>query len=366
MDQLAPPSIIQPARTPAKVSPAAQEALQAVWQQVAAQPYAFGMFELLRQIQAYNQHQPRLGRALRPRDEGVRVGQAPELNFAPATLHAADLTGPVPRLMQRPFGLFGPMGPLPLHLTEYVRERSHNHGDTTWARFADLFHHRAALLFFRAWAQSKPVVHRDCPWDDDFARWVSSLAGVGGRSFSDRDHIPDDAKRLHVGWLAKSARSAEGLGKVLAHHLGVRVRIQPYVGHWLTLQDEDRTRLLPTTAPRRNSALGQSAVLGRRVWDRQSHFRIHIGPLSWQQYQQFMPGHPSRLALRDWVRQYQGLALSYDVSLTLKGEQVPPLKMQRQDREVGRLGLSAWLGRRGPLPDQRAMRLRLETPYQCG
>ena len=45
------------------------------------------------------------------------------------------------------FGLLGPNGPLPLHLTEYVRERLRHHADPTFARFLDLFHHRFALFF---------------------------------------------------------------------------------------------------------------------------------------------------------------------------------------------------------------------------
>ncbi|MGE5451965.1 MAG: type VI secretion system baseplate subunit TssG [Acidobacteriota bacterium] len=374
MDPLSPPSVILPSRTPASASPQDLAALQALWEALAQSPYAHDLFQTLRRIQASNPASPRLGEALRPKDEAVRVGQAPELNFAPSAIHAVDRSGAVPRLIQRPFGLFGPMGPLPLHLTEYVRERAHHHGDPTWARFADVFHHRAALLFFRAWAQSRPVVHRDRPWDDDFARWVSSLIGQGTRAFSGRDAVSDDAKRFHAAALAKGPRTAEALAKLLQQHFGVPVRIQPYVGHWLPLQPEDRTRLQPSTAPHRNSALGQSAVLGRWVWDRQSHFRVVLGPLSWDQYQHFMPGQRARVALRDWLRQYVGLSLSHEVSLVLRGDQVPRLQLQRPTRLAGgrapaapgRLGLSSWLGSRQPFRDQAALRLRLEPSHSGG
>ncbi len=380
MDELAPPSVILPSRSPTAASPQDQVAMQALWQALEQSPYAHDLFQTLRHIQALSPASPRLGEALRPRDEAVRIGQAPELNFAPSAIHAVDRSGAVPRLTQRPFGLFGPMGPLPLHLTEYARERAHNHGDPTWTRFADVFHHRAALLFFRAWAQSRPVVHRDRPWDDDFARWVSSLIGQGTRPFTQRDAVSDDAKRFHAAALAKGPRTAEGLAKTLQQHFDVPVRIQPYMGHWLPLQPEDRTRLQPSTAPRRNSALGQSAVLGRWVWDRQSHFRVVLGPLSWDQYQQFMPGQRARQALRDWLRQYVGFSLSHDVSLVLRGGEIPRLQLQRPARvaglahatgmraqpAAGRLGLSAWLGSRRPFRDQAALHLRLEPSHLGG
>ncbi|WP_290643674.1 type VI secretion system baseplate subunit TssG [Aquabacterium sp.] len=372
-DDLAPPSVMLPARAPTQATASDHEALQQLWAQLNQAPYAHDLFQVLRRIQAHNPQSPRLGEALRPRDEAVRVGQDPELDFAPANLHSFEAKdGQVPRIGQRSFGLFGPMGPMPLHLTEYVRERARSHGDPTMMRFADVFHHRAALLFFKAWAQSRPVVHRDRPWDDDFSRWVSALFGQAGKPFSQRDAIPDDAKRLHAAALARGPRNAEGLIKILQSYFGVAVSIESSVGHWLDLQDEDRSRLLPSTAPGRNTALGQRAVLGKRVWDRQSNFRLRIGPLSYEQYQRFLPGQPARKALRDWLRQYLGMSLSCETRLVLQGAEVPRLQMRpraaalaasgQPQAPAGMLGLNTWLGRRTPHPDRADMRLRLETP----
>lgn len=364
-DDLAPPSVMLPARAPTSASAQDHAALQHLWAELAQAPYAHDFFQVLRMVQAHSPNVPRLGEGLRPRDEAVRLGQDPELDFAPANLHSfTPANGAVPpRIGQRAFGLFGPMGPMPLHLTEYVRERARSHGDPTLMRFADVFHHRAMLLFFRAWAQSRPVVHRDRPWDDDFARWVSALFGQSPKTFSQRDAIPDDAKRLHAAALARGPRNAEGLIKILKSYFGIEVQLDPSVGHWLALQDEDRSRLLPSTAPARNTALGQQAVLGKRVWDRQSNFRLRLGPLSYEQYQRFLPGQPARKALRDWLRQYLGLSMSCETRLVLKGSEVPRLQLKpsRQGGQPGgMLGLNAWLGRKGPHPDRSDMRLRLE------
>jgi predicted component of type VI protein secretion system len=68
-----------------------------------------------------------------------------------------------------------------VHLTAYARERSLNQGDETFARFADMFHHRLLLLFYRAWAQAQPTVSLDRPAEDRFADYVGSFLGVGGR-----------------------------------------------------------------------------------------------------------------------------------------------------------------------------------------
>lgn len=339
-----------------------QQRQQRLFAALAQAPYAHDFFQTLRLLEALHPQAPRLGRALRPRDEPVRLGQDPELDFAPASVMSFDSRrdGP-PRLGQRFFGLFGPMGPMPLHLTEYVRERAHSHGDPTLARFADLFHHRALLLFYRAWAQSQPVAHLDRPWDDGFSRWVSSLFGAGGEAFGQRDRVPDHAMRLHAATLARAPKSAEGLTKILSQYFRVPVRVQPHSGHWMTLRDEDRTRLSPSTARDRRNVLGRHAVAGNKVWDRQYRFRLHLGPLSYAQYESFLPGQPALAALRDWVHQYVGLTVSCDITPWLRGGEVPRLSLGVRQAERGRLGRTAWLGRHRPHPDRGDLRVRLES-----
>ncbi|WP_313651069.1 type VI secretion system baseplate subunit TssG, partial [Pseudomonas soli] len=67
---------------------------------------------------------------------------------------------------------------LPLHLTEYMRERQRNHADPTSKRFLDVFHHRLLSLFYRAWAEARPTVSHDRPGDD---YWAARLAALSGR-----------------------------------------------------------------------------------------------------------------------------------------------------------------------------------------
>ena len=83
-----------------------------------------------------------------------------------------------PRLTVNFFGLLGPNGPLPLHLTEYARDRLRNSDDPTMARFLDLFHHRMLLFFYRAWAAGQPTVSRDRPGEDRFETYIGSLPAL--------------------------------------------------------------------------------------------------------------------------------------------------------------------------------------------
>jgi len=117
-------------------------------------PYDFGFFQAVRRIENLYRDKPRTGASSHASDDPVRLVQEPTTAFAPSTL-ASFTPGEgkaKPRLSSYFFGLLGPNGPLPLHLTEYGRDRLRNAGDATFVRFLDLFHHRLLSLFYRAWA----------------------------------------------------------------------------------------------------------------------------------------------------------------------------------------------------------------------
>src|SRR5688572_11742893 len=121
-------------------------ALQELFAAVEAQPWAFDFYALMRRIDALRPQHPPLGLGQRPSQEAVRLGQVPELDFAPAALAKFDNSHGAPRIGVRFFGLLGPHGPMPLHLTEFVRERLHQRADPTASRFLDVFHHRMTSL----------------------------------------------------------------------------------------------------------------------------------------------------------------------------------------------------------------------------
>jgi len=266
--------------------------------------------------------------------------------FAPSTLSAfEEQEQRPPRLEQRFFGLLGPNGPLPLHLTEYVRDRLRQHGDPTIARFLDLFHHRMTLLFYRAWADARPAVQHDRPAEDRFAVYVGSLAGYGSPAARDRDAVPDHAKRFFVGHLARHARSAEGLAAMLEGYFGVPVRVEQFVLSWLELPPDQRTALGGET--RSSGVLGVGTVLGGRVRDVQSRFRVVMGPMDLDRFTDFLPGGRSLAVLVDWVRNHVGVEFDWEAQLVLARDEVPGIRLGRE----GQLGRTAWLGARRAATD---------------
>ncbi len=305
------------------------------------EPYKFGFFQALRRLESVRRDLPRLGRSSRPADDAVRLSQEPTLEFAPATLAAFHPAreGLPPRLVTWFFGLFGPNGPLPLHLTEFARDRLRNSEDPTLARFLDLFHHRLLSLFYRAWADAHPAVQFDRPETDRFACFVGSLFGLGTPAMAHRDACPDTAKRHHAGTLACQARHADCLRSLLTEYLQVPVAIQEFVSHWMELPDECRTQL---AGSRNSGCLGAGAILGQRVRECQYKFRIVCGPLNYAEYNGFLPGGESLPVLIALVRNYIGDELEWDLALVLKQRERTPLQLGGS----GQLNRSAWLANR--------------------
>ena len=318
---------------------------------MAAAAYRYDFYQALRLIENHFRDKPRLGTARRPADEPVRLGQAADLSFAPSALSAvglADRSGK-PRIEVRFFGLFGPNGPLPLHMTAYARERRLHKGDETFGRFADMFHHRLLLLFYRAWAQAQPTVSLDRPGEDRFADFVGSLIGIGGREWRDRDAAPTHARLAFAGALSRQVRNADGLIRLLSGYLRMSVGVEQFVGRWMALPRSERSRIGRRAASRRSSTaqLGSSAVLGVSVFDRQHHFRVHIGPLDLTAFEALLPSGTALPAVEALVAQYVGLEFGWDLRLELDKTQVPPCRPGR----YGRLGWTTWLGRpRGDRP----------------
>jgi type VI secretion system protein ImpH len=302
-------------------------------------PHSFDFFALLRAIECACPDRLRLGQATRAVDEPIRMGQEASLAFAPATLAYAEhgSEGRLPRIGVYFFGALGPNGPLPIHLTEYARDRVRNGNDPTLVRFLDLFHHRLLALFYRAWANAQPTVSRDRPASDRFVSYVGSLLGIGSPAVQNRDALHDNAKLYYCGRFVHQARNAEGLRAMVGEFFGMPSDLEEFVGEWTPLQDEERWRITRTAFA---GQLGVSTILGARAWQRQTKFRLVFGPLKRDDFQSMLPGSPRIKRLMAMVRSYVGDSLNWDVRLFLDKRVSQPFRLDR----ITRLGWTSWLG----------------------
>lgn len=309
-----------------------------LYQALARAPWAHDFYQVLRRVEALHPELPRLGEAGRPADEPVRLGQQADLAFAPTNLSEVRLgRSGRPRLGVRFLGLWGPQGPLPTHLTEFARERQLNHGDPTLVRFADVFHHRLLMLFYRAWRQAQPAASRDHPARDRFGVYVGALFGQGAPAWFARTEIADESKRHFAAHLARSVRNPEGLEDILASYFGVPVRVECFALRWMELPASQRSMLGARDGA---ATLGAGAVLGRRVLDAQHHFAVHLGPMALADYERLLPGGGWHRRLIEWVREYASEEYGVHATASVNAREVPRAVLGGGVR----LGWTTWLG----------------------
>lgn len=305
---------------------------------LAKHPEQHHIFHALRVIEAQFSDRPRLGESRRPKEDAVRLGQEAELAFPPSTI--AEFTPPTSdkpgQLINRFFGLFGPHGPLPLHLTEFARDRLRNHRDSTFIAFANMLTHRLMSLLFRAWSSGQPAPNFDRGEDDLVERKVAALAGYGGKYLRGRDAMPDLAKRHFAGHLAMGPKNPDGLIAMISAFFAVPVEMQEFVGCWLELEPDDRWQLGSA------SGLGRSTSIGHKVWSRGAKFRLRLGPMPLTNYERLLPGGASLKRLRSIVRNYVGDMFDWDINLILAADDVPRATLGGTTR----LGHTSWIGKR--------------------
>lgn len=307
--------------------------------QLEAAAQRFTLFAALRAVERGAPAVPRLGEARKAADEPVRVFQVPHMHFAPVDVAHVGRTGQDRLLIEQyAFGVFGPNGALPLHLTEYADARDRQAGDSTFKDFVNHFQHRLACLFYRAWANADPCASHDRPASDAFRLYLGALVGLGPPAARDADCVLDQAKLARVGLLAPPARSAEALEQLLAEYFGLPVQIVPFAPEWLRIPPDGLCRLGGAAA---HATLGTGATLGAATYQRQHRFEIRIGPVRIGRFVSFLPGSRGLEQLVALVRLHTNDEWSWQVRLLLEPEEVPALRLG----DSGWLGWASWLGR---------------------
>jgi len=335
-------------------------AADALIRRLSENPHEFDIFQALRRLEASRPDLPPIGASLRVREDAVMFCQAASLRFAPCTIEELRWVrgSNVPRMVVNHFGLLGPNGALPLHLTELAYTRALHHKDTTLSAFLDVFNHRMIQLLYRAWAVNQITVsHQHCARGgrDAYQEYIGAFFGYGGGATAGDDTEHDLAKLYFAGRLASPSRNPEGLASLLRAYLRVPVQVEEFVGRWIDLPEQYRCRLglSPLTSSLGGTKTDGMAGVGSQVWDCQGKVRLHLGPMDLADYKRLLPvyrqgldGGRSFRRLEAWCRHYLGEELDFDVRLVLKKDQVPKSRLGGKVSDVGaaQLGWTSFAG----------------------
>jgi type VI secretion system protein ImpH len=142
-----------------------------------------------------------------------------------------------------------------------------------------------------------------------------------------------------AGHLVRQTRNPEGLIQILKLYFDVPVRVDEFVSDWVMIDERQVSRIGITG---RNHRLGGGATIGLAVRDAQSKFRLELGPLSQEEFREFLPGSKRLQQVVDWVRQYVGIEFAWDLRLVLKKQDAHGMRLNSNQR----LGWGSWLGTR--------------------
>jgi len=291
-----------------------------------------GLFPVVRGAEARAQHLPRVGTARRPNQSVVDLSQTPSLAFPDATLDKVELRKGRAKLHGHWFGLTGPMGPLPTHLTEFAAYERRYAKTQPFGDFLDLIAARMLQYFYRAWADSQPAAQADRIDDDRFATWLGALSGATEGVAP--DSIFPSRARVHYAGLFASRRSAAAIEDGMSHLLRQPVKVREFQARWRDIEPEDRSRL-----GRSFSTLGDDLVLGRRVRVASDAFKVVIRANSLNDYHQLLPSGPRFAIASAALDAFAPAHLEWDLTIELADCHARPAKLDG----MARLGWTAWM-----------------------
>ena len=305
------------------------------------------VFGLLRDLERESPGKPRIGKSLRAEDDIVRFSQAPHLSFAPASLDRLDAAGgPVP-LRIFFMGLLGPMGPMPLQMSEIaIYERGYAK-ERPYGAFLDVLSNRMVQLFFRAWADSEPMAHQDRPGSDVFQHFVGALGGLVDAAPHDE---PDRVQLALMGFAGQTAarRNPGAICDTARALLGVEVDIDEFVGVWRDLDPSDATRLGGA-----NCGLGRGATSGTAIYTVQDTCLVRLKFRRFADFEAHLPDAAgSARAARVPAARMPG-----HLDWRLESERAVSEPQPARLGGATRLGWTGWMGKQDEGPPRRDLRL---------
>ena len=265
--------------------------------QLCDEPFDFDFVPAVRQIYRYAAGDQlvaqRVGWDNFPEHEIVRFRVSPTLRHTAAqVLSVVPPEGPRSAYeMTIPFiGLVGAQGVLPRHYSRMLLSRI-KVSDYAMQDFFDLFHHRIVSCYFRASIKYRlPMVREMSSMeaggkDDPITNLLRCLVGMGESSLQQRLPFVDNACVFYGGHFSRNNPTAFGLESMLSDFLGVATQVKQFQFEWLYIDADEQSVLCSHS----DASLGVNTVIGSRVPSYQNRFRIQLGPLTWNEFEAYLP-----------------------------------------------------------------------------
>lgn len=303
-----------------------------------SEPYRFDFFQAVRLLELIYSDCAPVGEGPEPEKEPVRFSARVGFDFPAGEIQdlLSSSDGSAPSMVTNFLGLAGATGPLPAPLAELVLERIRQK-DTGLRDFLDIFNHRLISLMYRTRKVHRVTLSSQAPERGPMANYLYAFLGLGIPGLRDRmgKEVPDRVLLPYAGLLSQKPRSVAGMERLLSDHFQAPISVKQFSGVWRHIEADQWTSLGRSG---KNQSLGQTVVLGRRIWDQQGRFTLMVGPVPLKQFLDFLPDGAAYTPLCRMARFYVGQEFEFRVRLKLRPADTPVLKLGHS-----KLGWTSWL-----------------------
>jgi type VI secretion system protein ImpH len=232
-------------------------------------------------------------------------------------------------------GLYGVSSPLPSFYTEDLMDEESQ--DIAVTRdFLDIINAPFYRLFYQCWSKYRQYIKIIDEQDPQYFERLFCFLGLGIEKH--RQEIAYSPFMIpYIGLFTQFPRSALGLQTLLSDILNEpKLEIEQCIPRKAKIP-EDQRLLIGVSG----NVIGLNSYLGEQIYDRMGAFRIKIGPVRADAFQEFLPDTRKTHIMGQLIRLYLDKPLRWECEMTLNAEEVKTVCLG--DERWSRLGWDTWI-----------------------
>ena len=127
---------------------------------------------------------------------------------------------------------------------------------------------------------------------------------------------------------AGKCRGKNGMISLLSDFfMGLPVVIKEYQPRWVEIQNPVKMGV--------DARLGVNSIAGTFSWDISGKFRVAVGPLPREQFEQFLPNSQNIKKMKELISIFLTEPLAYDIEVKLKSSELVPVVLAANNTRLG-------------------------------
>jgi type VI secretion system protein ImpH len=237
-------------------------------------------------------------------------------------------------------GILDHTGIIPHHYYESTMTLNHNQNHAL-GDFFNLFLPRLIELYYTGWLKNRPTRRHNEQENPYYYKVITSLVGLAPKKRDQDKHLFDDIAFSNL--YTAATRNKANLTKIITLFTHKKTSIEENSGQWIELNQSDCSTLGGNKI--KKALGGLNMRIGSKIWDRQQHIRIHIGPIRLNELSEYTDNNQYSSKLHELIRTYLPQPLTYEISITIHKDDIKPIQMGETNK--AKLGLHTWLCTQG-------------------